>query len=85
MEDKALIDTLAEGLARAEVKTLYDSLLKVEFYGEAGQNTRAQASRVVKKVDKLGETLAKEKAERLVDILYKHTKVGGQDTCAHTD
>ena len=30
MEDKALIDTLAEGLAKAEVKTLYDSFLKVE-------------------------------------------------------
>ena len=53
MEAKALIDTLAEGLAKAEVKTLYDTLVKVESQGEAGQNTRAQASRVVKKVDRL--------------------------------
>ena len=30
MKAKALIDTLAEGLAKAEVKTLYDSLVKVE-------------------------------------------------------
>ena len=30
METKALVDTLAEELAMAEVKTLYDSLVKVE-------------------------------------------------------
>ena len=30
METKALVDTLAEGLAVAEVKTLYDSFVKVE-------------------------------------------------------
>ena len=30
MEAKALIDTLAEGLAMAEVKTLHDTLVKVE-------------------------------------------------------
>ena len=30
MEAKSLIDTQAEGLAKAEVKTLYDTLVKVE-------------------------------------------------------
>ena len=30
METNALVDTLAEGLAKAEVKTLYDTLVKVE-------------------------------------------------------
>ena len=30
MEPKALVDTLAEGLAKAEIKTLLDDLLKVE-------------------------------------------------------
>ena len=30
MESNALVVTLAEGLAMAEVKTLYDTLVKVE-------------------------------------------------------
>ena len=30
METKALVDTLVEELAMAEVKTLYDTLVKVE-------------------------------------------------------
>ena len=58
METNALVDTLAEGLAMAEVKTLYDTLVKVESRGEAGQTTKARASKVVTKVDKLRETLA---------------------------
>ena len=58
MEAKALVDTLAEGLSIAEVKTLYDTLVKVEFLKEAGQTTKARTSKVVTKVDKLGETLA---------------------------
>ena len=32
--------------------------VKVEAYGEVGQTTTEYASRVVDKVDKLGETLA---------------------------
>ena len=50
---------MAEGLAEVEVKTFGDTLVKVESSGEASQKTRAQGRRVVEKVDKLGEILAK--------------------------
>ena len=62
---------MAEGLAEVEVKTFGDTLVKVESSGEASQKTRAQGRRVVEKVDKLGEILAKKEVERLVDTLSK--------------
>ena len=62
---------MAEGLAEVEVKTFGDTLVKVEFSGEASQKTRLQGRRVVEKVEKLGEILAKKEAERVVDTLSK--------------
>ena len=58
MEAKALVDTLVVGIEEAEVKTLGKTLSKVESLIEAGQTKRAQASIVVEKVDKFGDTLA---------------------------
>ena len=84
MEAKGLVDTLAEGLAEMEVKRVGDTLVKVESYGEASQTTREQGRRVVEKVDKLGETLAKKKAERLVDTLSKRLPRLPDKTLVHT-
>ena len=39
MEAKALVETLADGKSEADVKTLEDTLVKVEAYGEVGQTT----------------------------------------------
>ena len=56
MEAKALEETLAEGKAEAEFKTIGDTLVKLKAYKEDGQTTRGHASSVVEKVDKLGDT-----------------------------
>ena len=69
MKAKALVDTLAEGQAEAEVKRIGDTLVKVEAYKEAGETSRGQAIRVLGKIDNLGETLVLVEAERLVDTL----------------
>ena len=39
MEAKTKVDTLAEGHMDADVKTLRDTLVKVQAYGEVGQTT----------------------------------------------
>ena len=39
MEAKALVETLADGKSEADVKTLRDTLVKVEAYGAVGQTT----------------------------------------------
>ena len=48
-----LVDTQAKGQVKAEVKTLGDTLMNVGSKEEPGQTRRAQASRVVVKVEKL--------------------------------
>ena len=58
MKVKAVVDRLAEVQTEAKVKTLGNTLARVWAYGDAGQTRKGQGSRVVEKVDKLGETLA---------------------------
>ena len=42
MEAKAVVDILSEVQAEADVKTLGDTLVKVEAWGEAGQTIRGK-------------------------------------------
>jgi len=57
---------------KADVKTLGDALVKVECFGEAGQTTRAQATRIAKNVDKLGETPLHTLTDMLKEVDLRH-------------
>lgn len=69
----------------AKVKTLGNTLVKVEASEEAGQTRIRQATRVVEKVEKLGETLAYVKVRRLVNTLCKSLLKLEVKTLLHTD